>query len=252
MTINKKLSRATARHCVAIMPCSPFKVIIHGSDKHSYGQGTLTLIDHNEHLYGVTNDHVVKPDGKRLMDDFLIVLKNHTFLRRKPIFTSNIQSINFPFDIAIFDLEDMRTEFSSYDKKGISLANAELDQDEPFLVVGFPGQLRKAKQGGLMTHSLAHIIICCRGFSDSNITAFNSAKELEEVENIDFGGISGGPLFKIIDDETPEYKLVGICYEGKGTKLEGDDVNFTSNSDIWVFGFPLNDKVFDEMVSRGF
>jgi hypothetical protein len=245
------LTRETATHCVAIMPCSPFKVIMHGSDKHNDGQGTLTLVDYNDHLYGVTNDHVVRPDGKQLMDDFLVVLKNHTFIRRKPIFTSNSQDIQFPFDIAIFDLEDMRDEFVAYGKKGISLTGAKLDQDELFLVVGFPGQLRETREGGVMAHSLTHINITCRGYSETNITAFNAADELEEVERIDFGGVSGGPLFKVLDDEIPDYELVGICYEGRGTKPEGDDItDVDPHGDIWVFGFPLNQKIFSEMLTR--
>ena len=88
MGVSATLSKATAKHCVAIMPCSPAKVIIHGSDKHNDGQGTLTLVEYNNRLYGVTNEHVVKLEEKQL-SDFLVVLKSHTFINRRPIFTSD-------------------------------------------------------------------------------------------------------------------------------------------------------------------
>jgi len=249
MSVSTTLSKATAKHCVAIMPCSPTKVIFQGSDNHNDGQGTLTLVEYNDRLYGVTNEHVVKSEEKEL-SDFLVAIKKHTFINRKPIFTSNINDLHFPYDIAIFDLEDMKNEFRKYGKQGVSLNGASLKEDELFLAVGFPGELRETKEGGIMAHSLAHIVIACKGFSEHRITAFSSANDLNEAERIDFGGISGGALFKVLDDDIPEYELVGICYEGSGTKPDDSVAENESRSDIWIFGYPLNKQTFGEMLKE--
>jgi len=248
MGVNAILSKATAKHCVAIMPCSPFKVILYGSDNHNDGQGTLTLVELDNRLYGVTNEHVVNMEDNQLTD-FLVVLKNHTFIHRKPIFTSNLKDMYIPYDIAIFELDDIRDEFHNYGKQGISLSSSKLREDEIFLAVGFPGELRATKEGGIMAHPLAHIAITCRGFSEYKITGFNGAEELEYVERMDFGGISGGALFKVLDDETPDYELVGICYEGRGTKPEDSVAENDPHSDIWIFGYPLSEQVFGEMLN---
>lgn len=249
MSISASLSKATAKHCVAIMPCLPSKVIFQGSDNHNDGQGTLTLVEYNDRLYGVTNEHVVKSDEKEL-SGFLVAIKKHTFINRKPIFTSKINDLHFPYDIAIFDLEDMRNEFYSYGKQGVILNDANLKADELFLAVGFPGDLREKKERGIMAHSLAHIVIECRGFSENRITAFSSANDLNEAKRTDFGGISGGALFKVLDDDSPEYELVGICYEGRGTKPDASVDERELRSDIWIFGYPLNKKAFGEMLKN--
>src|SRR5204862_227798 len=107
------------------------------------------------------------------------------------------------------------------------------------LAVGFPGIERAGVSETIMTHPLYHVTAKCIGVSDRLIVLH---QELPPPADrcVKFGGLSGGPLFRVQPDE---YSFAGIIFQGRGF---ADTVDQSASSpDIWVWAFPLSPSQLD-------
>jgi hypothetical protein len=156
-----------------------------------------------------------------------------------------------PRDIAIFPFSKNKKRLIKSKKMPVPLAVVipEFEREEIVLSVGFPGCERGIKAEQIYAHKLAHIFGTLKSITENNIVIYDDNPEREK--NIYFGGMSGGPIFKIGDEKRPGYyELVGINYEARGFKrLRVEDEIEEIGDDIWVFGFPLDGKRFEDMLN---
>jgi len=253
------LLRATSRHCAAFFYAWSFGEIAFRNAEEEYiqEQGTVTFVKNGNEFYAITNEHVLGEDwSQRLRKETLMVaLERHSFWGIRPIFTSPpskardvFYPANFPRDIAIFPFSNNCERLRNADKEAIQLPNVmpDLEVGEIVLAVGFPGEKRRAISKNVAGHKLAHVFGTVRAVTENNIVIqdTNPAKD----KDISFGGMSGGPIFKIIDEKNLSYTLVGIVYEGRGLMNTDEHGQTQFSDDIWIFWFPLDGERMDAML----
>ncbi|MGA7437253.1 MAG: hypothetical protein WBW32_03885 [Luteibacter sp.] len=234
-----EISRPTASHCAALFYGTLPNLIWKGSDTFIEGQGTLTFLRYKDHLFGVTNEHVIKKamdayETKTKEYVFLVALRKHTQIRSMPIARFTQDNPDLPLDLAVFHLP--RYFLDGSDKIPIDLNQSNLPLLGPgakALAVGFPGSQREAVGPQTMSHRLFHVVATCQGISDRKII-LQDAFDQQGPEH-KFGGMSGGPVFALTGDH--RYEFQGIVFEGRGFGDVGpDDPPGTEN---WIWAFPF-------------
>jgi hypothetical protein len=245
--LSPAIAKLTARSVVQIFSVSPGKVLFDGTGEALAEQGTMTLVRYKGHLLGITNEHVAsnftRPTHERA---FMLGLREHKYMPGHHIFSSTPANIDFPCDIAVFILHEptimdggkIPVEFRATTQPLVGTK---------YLTVGFPGALRTV-EGNEISSPIMHVVATCASASDRNVILHD---DIGRKDVASFGGISGGAIFDVIDEES--IKLVGITYEGRGP---GDTAEQTfSETDVWVYGFPITsdslDFVLNDAVSRG-
>ena len=125
----------------------------------------------------------------------------------------------------------------------------EVKQGQIVLCVGFPGTERGIIKRQKYGHKLAHVFGTLRSLSQNNMTIYDDNPKREK--NISFGGMSGGPIFKIAEKKDSTYHdIIGINYQAKEFKrLRVEDDIEEIGDDIWIFGFPLDGKRLEAMLN---
>ncbi|HPF99014.1 MAG TPA: serine protease [Kiritimatiellia bacterium] len=227
--------RLTARYCAALFYNTAEDVAFGCRAESIKAQGTLTFVRYETYYLGITNEHVVGKDYSGPCPEklFSLALKKHTPLPGQLIFKSDRGNQDFPYDIAVFELDKRTVEHGGKCFYDFRCDHSGLSAGDLAFAVGFPGRERRVRQVGVMEHPLYHVCATCQGYSDRQIVLQNDLPG--KSRDITFGGMSGGPIFKEMEDN--QYELLGIAFEGRGfgDREEGSDLN----SDIWVFGFPL-------------
>jgi hypothetical protein len=254
-----QLLSATSKHCAAFFHAWNFGKIAFRDKGEDYilEQGTLTFIEYDGEYYAITNQHVLGENWtERMITESLIVaLNTHSFWGIRPIFISppsNNQGIlypsDFPKDIVIFPFTNSSERLKAAKKEPIQLPDRmpNLSVGEIVLAVGFPGGERKVVSETVSGHPLAHVFGTVRGVTENNIIIQDTKSTKDR--GISFGGMSGGPIFKIIDEASLSYKLVGIVYEGRGFIDTDEHGNSHCSDDIWIFGSPLDGVRLREML----
>lgn len=240
---NKKLDiyKKTKQHCAAIFTGLLKESIQTGIRDSLHAQGTMTFVKYKDKCFGVTNYHVIEDyltsqsKPKSEMETLCLGLKRQEkIFPDELLFYSTQDEVDFPFDIAIFSISEQKLEFGG--KVPIELGSHKLKEEELALSVGFAGDLRKKYPEGIQ-HGLAHVASTVKCASDRLIVLNDCKPNLEA--SISFGGMSGGPIYKVIDDDN--YFLIGINFEGSGPEDKDEYNDF--QDDIWIYGFPLNVKV---------
>jgi hypothetical protein len=124
-----------------------------------------------------------------------MALNTHQPFVQQPLFTSTQDNPDFPFDIALFELEE-----------GVILRGGKIpvdvDQDallaegDPLLAVGFPKDRREVlDEQGYVAHGIYHVVARAIGISDRNIELHERLPDTKQ-KTWHFGGMSGGPIFQ--------------------------------------------------------
>ncbi|MCF8036142.1 MAG: serine protease [Desulfobacteraceae bacterium] len=247
------LTKATGEHCAAFFWGSYDNTFFRNNKCLDYAedQGTMTFIEFKENYYGITNKHVIgdKLTKSHAKGTFWVALENHRPVPGELIFESTQNNIDFPYDIAVFHLA--KNEIDKSKKIPFKLNDIEPYIEvgkENLLSVGFPGLLRSAYDSETQIHPMYHVVSTCHSFTDRMI--YLESDLPEDKRNVKFGGMSGGPIFKIGDNDSTYYELVGIVFEGKGfaDALE-EDKNKTIQDRINILGCPMTYKKFQIILS---
>ncbi len=214
-----------------------------GSADYIIAQGTMTFIRYKERCFGITNKHVIENKHTAQISDLVFQLGpyRHTPfpMPRRPFFMSSESDPDCPYDIAIFLLtEEIVSAILHSHKEFIELeghATTILEGDQG-LVVGFPGHKRAKRNGGIMAHPLNHVVASCRGVSDRQIIFQDEVQQ--DLSNVDFGGMSGGPIFKLCSPS--EYQFIGILSNASNTQ---------GSQAIWLKGFPFGPSLMDYILT---
>lgn len=253
MTLSPTISKVTTKHCAALMYGTVSDLIWKGSDGFIESQGTLTFVKLKGRLFGLTNQHVVHQATTAYAEKsgwyvFIAALKRHTHVPGMPIAQFTQTHPDFPFDLAVFSLPIDFLEGS--EKRPIDLdlpPPANLKEGAIGLAVGFPGHCREKIGADTLAHRLFHVVGTCLSSSDRKIVLFNKFER--ECEPHRFGGMSGGPIFSLGDDDSCCFQ--GILFEGRGSGDVATDE--PTGQDFWIYGFPVSGSMITQALdSVGF
>ncbi|MBA3571030.1 MAG: trypsin-like peptidase domain-containing protein [Pyrinomonadaceae bacterium] len=235
--ISRSLSESTARHAVALFFGSFMDLVNKGSADYIKAQGTLTLISYRGLCFGVTNERVVQDYERPTKDKlFHIALKRHTRLPGRLLFKSKQDNVDFPFDLAVFVLHEATIRNGGKVPIQLDVMYEPINPDDQALAIGFPGAEREKRDEQMMSHRLYHVVANCVGASDRKIVLYEKLSS-PETKPHRFGGMSGGPIFRLKTAESVAFS--GILFEGRGF---GDADSEQIGDEIWVYGFPLGPK----------
>ena len=239
--LSRNISEASSKHCAALFFNDLAEVLTKGSADTIDGQGTMTFLNYHDRCFGVTNQHVlgdyVRPTSNKV---FHLALQKHIPIPGRLLFKSTKDNPDFPFDIAVFLLDE--EEIIANGKIPINLESkyepiAEFEQG---MAVGFPGIERQIRSGMTMAHPLYHVVAKCISVSDRQMILHEESPPPQSKE-ISFGGMSGGAVFRLTEDES--YSFTGIIFEGRGF---ADNEEGTPENEIWLYGFPLSGEMFEQ------
>ena len=257
--LKKVLLKKTKRHCAAFFYGWNFGDMFfrNKGDDYILEQGTLTFIEYKGECYAITNQHVIGANWQERLkkESLMLALDTHKFFGIRPIFVSppkeKINSFyppHFPKDIAIFPFSNNRKKLIAANKTPIVLQDItpEITTGEVILAVGFPGEERKSISEKICAHTLSHVFGTVNSASDFSIIIQDNDPERDK--DISFGGMSGGPIFKINEGDG-SYTFIGINYEGKGFKRKNHLNQDEIGDDIWIFGSPLCGNLLQKMLN---
>jgi hypothetical protein len=255
------LIRATARHCAAFFYAASFADIYFRKKGDDYikEQGTITFVEYGCECYAITNQHVISDNWENRVgrESLLVALNRHLFWGISPIFvspSSDKQNVMYPpalpRDIAVYPFSANRDRLIAANKEPIKLRQTmpEVSVDDIVLAVGFSGDERVVISETTAGHGLVHVFGTVRSISESKIIIQDNNPQRES--NISFGGMSGGPIFKI-DEITGACDLIGIIYEGEGNRKINSSEAIEYTDEVWVFGSPLDGNRLSEMIEMG-
>lgn len=238
--LQTKIFSATATHTAALFYAKPIDVLMKGSAESIENQGSITFINYRGVCLGVTNEHVVEDyEGPSKDRVYLIALKNHQPLPGRLLFTSTQKNPDFSFDIAVFLLDQKTIVDGGKVPLEIEKHYGKISVGDTALAVGFPGIERRIKDALHMEHQIYHSIVTCGNSSDRKIILQETLSPPSD-RIIRFGGMSGGPIFRVESKE--DYVLSGIIFEGRGFH---EDEKEPPGEDMWVWGFPLSPEQLD-------
>ena len=200
----------------------------------------MTFLNYHDRCFGVTNKHVlgdyVRPTKEKV---FHVALRKHLPIPGRLLFKSSKYNADFPFDIAVFLLDEDEIKKGGKIPINLDAEYSPMDEQEQGLAIGFPGIERHVRDGITMAHPLYHVVAKCISTSDLQMILYEELPP-PRGKTIRFGGMSGGPIFRLIGNES--YSFTGIMFEGRGF---ADNENGVSDNEIWIYGFPLTNDMFD-------
>jgi hypothetical protein len=224
----------------------------HGSQ---VANGTLTYVRFCNRLYGITCGHVVEEAHEK--DKLLSVHGKESYVyqfsRESQTNAKNsfISLSGEGLDVAVVALPERFCELH-FEKKGkvaIELESLKEPGWEDVVVpvaFGYPTE-QKDEEGGFVQAPLAGVAAeltnpICQ--SDEKFTLFST---LEHEHNTFFSGMSGGPVFHLLNPSDPP-TLIGIIFEGlPGSSqnwLARDAQSFLSMKDIQIFAYRFTPQIF--------
>lgn len=258
--IKDTLLKETKKHCAAFFYGWSLGDISfrNTGDDYILEQGTITFVEYKEITYAITNQHVIGNNWRerRIKQSLMLALESHKFWGISPIFVSPpkeestpLYPVHFPKDIAIFPFSNNKNKLYSANKSPILLLDSipKIQSDEIVLAIGFPGGERINISEKICGHTLAHVFGTVRSVTENSIVIQDDNPERDK--DISLGGMSGGPIYKINEDDG-SYQLIGIIYEGRGFIRENEFNQDVIGNDIWIFGSPLSGKLLEEMVNH--
>ena len=220
------LRKATKRHSAALFYGEIADLLWKGSAEYIEAQGTITFIRYRNRCFGITNHHVYDAATSRTAV-WHIALNSHQPFLTKPLFTSTKEKPDYPFDIAVYELDEGLIRRGGKIPHDLG-CDAVLAQGDHLLAVGFPGCERKIlDEQTSIQHGLYYVVASAAGLSDRNIELY---EELSDVKATIWhvGGMSGGPIFQVTSETS--YTLAGIIYEAQ---------KHPRPNTIYIRGFPF-------------
>jgi hypothetical protein len=241
MELPSHVSQATVRHCAAFMFGSFSDLINNGGGSgFIQHQGTITFVELDGRYYGITNEHclgIMQDQGDLV---YQVGLPRQKPARKPAMFVSKKDNPDFPFDVAIFRLDDGFLDGST--KAYIKIDDlASIIEGDTALSVGFPGHRRRDVGSLKMVHEAWHVVLRCESASDRNIWLRDSVRF--DAASVDIGGMSGGPLFKL--NKNLSFDFVGITYEQRCPDVVQDAQML---HEVAIVGFPLSGQLLRNML----
>lgn len=232
---------AAPTYCAAVFFGRFLDLVNSGTPGAIDGQGTMTFVRLGERYLGVTNEHVLSeaPDkhGDRV---FHLALKRHTPFPLRLVARTTFDNPAAPYDLAVFDVP--KDEIESNGKRfALVEESCRLVEGEMALAVGFPGERRRV-EGPIMAHPTYVVVSTCRSLSDRKIILHDVLPN--ECRHFDFGGMSGGPIFRLASENL---ELAGLIFQGE---FRSDDKDWQA-PELWIWGFPLTVATLEQAIEYG-
>lgn len=237
------LIRLTDSHFAALLAGSMPEVWFTGSADSQHPWGTMTFIRYGERVLGITCNHVVQHAENTEFPAFMLALGRHTPLTGPLVARSNNDDPDYPFDIAVFELDADQLERAGKTPLLLDDISTPLQEGEIALAVGFLGYARLKVDEQYMTHKTCYISATCHSSSSRKFILYE--QHPNQPHDFSVGGMSGGPIFRITSSES--FSLAGIIFEGKA---RADAEHGCSIEDLWIWGFPLNDNLLRDILEH--
>ena len=181
-----------------------------------FHNGTLCLVDTGERQIGVTADHVFAGylSDKQTNPEIVCQLGSTTCLPEKHLIDRSKT-----LDLATFDLSEVVAAASGgrFHAPG-SWPASTIQERDVLLLGGYPGGLRKERQ---VTAELPFqwFAGAATSVSSSNVSLHLDLANRHQplvpsgAINAELGGMSGGPVFRVIANPIERLALVGFIYE---------------------------------------
>jgi hypothetical protein len=215
-------------------------------------QGSMTLISYRGYCLGLTCKHVIGDwEGPGDNERIELALSRQVHVPGRLIFSSPNEPVGEPRDLAVFLLLESRITKLGKTPHLMAPGATSLVKGEFALAIGFPGHIRR-KVRNVIQFPAYHVSARCELASDRNII-LRDCSEPAKDQRIVFGGVSGGPIFRVKEDDS--YELLGITVEGRGHHESVDNKNATEAvpNEFWIYGIPITtdwlDKILDAIPS---
>lgn len=212
----------------AMARCAPFfwSSQEHGQPPKLLHNGTITYVATGQRELGITNAHVFNSYEKDRAEqpDVEAQFGGSTIYPEQRLIDRTL-----PLDLATLDVPKLFLDSNPSGKKHnrpVGWPPAKLKAGELVIYGGYPGALKEPKTGEIVW-PFQTFTWWATEVTESNIVLHVDFPNLlwpgheEEKINETLGGISGGPVFRIVETVDPEtkkignvyFELVGICYE---------------------------------------
>ena len=207
-------------NCSAIYLIDSFPV---NGFNEKYPNGTVTYISHNDRYFYVTCKHVVELCGEHtslvvtqgdFYFNFLVADHSNKELTIGSKFHTPKKTFNFEYikDIAVFEIPANQAVnfFRIINKEPISLPSVASCSVDWACAVGYPSNMKKERTDNGQRQVSSS---CCRvqiEMASSSISREFTCSSDYELGDIDFSGMSGGPIFSVDNGD-----FIGMCIESQ-------------------------------------
>ena len=217
--MNSELNENHAKWCTTLLIAKTqlisdeFGTLIPNIDLTNSRNGTLTFVEYESRIYGITCWHVVKA-----LKNFNEVVNQHSFYLMLPSpkriednFYQPSSFIEDSLDIGITEIS--REEFEPLGKEALDISNQiNVDSIEYGLAVGFPEQLinlrERNEQGEVWSLPQTAILAEIDYMPEAHFNIQSSLPRPHDYES--YSGMSGGPVFWSSGDN---FGIFGIAVE---------------------------------------
>ena len=255
------IDRFVVQHCEPLFVTDPFLMGGHSSVR---ANGTITYIQFKEQLYAITCAHVYYEQYSQ--NKWLAIQGKGQYVYQLGRFTSEGYKSNFyplrkeddtyGLDVAIIYLGDSFREVY-FLKKGKSAINldewVEPNWQEIKLpsAFGYPNE-HKTQSSEFVESPLIQVDAEVTREISPIDTSFLLASSLDSEHGYYFSGMSGGPVFHVLDGG--EITLIGIVYEGTpGSSKEWlarDEQAFLTGRDIQIHAYTITPDIFEGWLNQ--
>lgn len=174
--------------------------------------GTICFVHTGKRLLGVTAEHIHRKAVERSQDDWCQI-GGHTF---DP--AARLIDADRDLDIATYDISDIIANAANADVQYALGWPPVIADNDLAIVGGWPWRLSTSR-GQNVTHSFLHFLCRVQNPAGNQLGAalFTStsvpwgSRPLPPGLNI--GGMSGGPVYRVIENPLTQLALAGIVYE---------------------------------------
>lgn len=239
---SRALTVSTASHCAALLVTEP-NALFEGTRGRILDSATMTFVSFEGQCYGVTNSHVLQP--KDVMTPFFyLALTRHSPIPGRMLVRSTESNLDAPWDVALFSIQEEVLQAAG--KRPCPVPSASpIEREAMALAVGFPGAKRFEQDARHSGHPLYHVAGTCRTAAPKIIMQDIYEVEPEPSDAFRFGGMSGGPIFALREDDA--YDLAGIIFQGD----HRPQTTSGGAPESWIWGFPLTAETMAALLDLG-
>lgn len=179
------------------------------------GGGTICFVRTDQRLLGITAGHIHKQCVEDLgaYPDCSCQIGGHTF---DPV--SKLLSLDMELDLAVYALSDIQVSAAGGDVHHAPKWPPEIDDQDMVIAGGWPWHLRREGVNQI-THSFLHFGARLDLKSDRNlgVVTYTSSSipwgSRALPADLNLGGLSGGPVYRLHERGVFQMTLVGVIYE---------------------------------------
>lgn len=255
---NEDSTEITDMNKIARAACDPLFIhdqFLVGGHTEKSQNGTATFVKFKGKHYACTCRHVLEAadDGEvlALMVDRL-TLNLTRFDQQHKFVTSFSVPEDKTIDIAISPIDAVQWELLATKKQkvAIDLDNfSELDWSKikHYGAAGYPTE-HKTLVGNQVQAPMTFVIATLKSSFGPNDKTFVLFSSLGKPHGWYFSGMSGGPIFAILDDAT--LFPAGIVFEGGPTSAKAEPSFISTENDIFIRGLALTPGIFEDWLAQ--